>query len=80
MFPNKRQTIEKELMPSEFIFTKPWNCIAGPLPVSNSRRKPSVPSSSYLVGPYYTGPKLTPDPSTPSLIGVVFQICTVKLS
>ena len=35
---------------------------------------------SYLVGPYYTGPKLTPTPSMPAVIGVIFQMFTVKLS
>ena len=34
----------------------------------------------YLDGPYYTGPKLTPAPSTLALIGVIFQMLTVKLS
>ena len=39
----------------------------------------------YLVGHYYTGPKLepapkTPAPKTPSLIGVIFLMFTVKLS
>ena len=34
----------------------------------------------YLVGPYYTGPKLKPVPSTPALIGVIFQMFTFKLS
>ena len=27
---------------------------------------------NYLVGPYYAGPMLTPAPSTPALIGVIF--------
>ena len=35
---------------------------------------------NYLAGPYYTGPKLTPAPLTPALIGVIFQMFTVKLS
>ena len=34
----------------------------------------------YLVGPYYTGLKLTPAPSTPALIGAIFQMFLVKLS
>ena len=34
----------------------------------------------YLVGPYYTGLKLTPTSSTHALTGVIFQMFTVKLS
>ena len=34
----------------------------------------------YLVGLYYTGPKLTPVPSTPAFIGFIFQMFMVKLS
>ena len=34
----------------------------------------------YLVGPDYSGPKLTPELSTLNLIGVIFQMFTVKFS
>ena len=37
-------------------------------------------TKNYFVDPYYTGPKLTPAPSTLALIGFIFQMFTVKLS
>ena len=46
---------------------------------SDVREVPISPLN-YLAGPYITGPKLTPAPSTPAFIGVIFQMFTVKLS
>ena len=34
----------------------------------------------YLIGPYYTGLKLMLAPLTLALIGIIFQMCTDKLS